>query len=179
MNHKIIYEYIETLNPSHVIEVDPKTFEITKDVRQACEVNSCGEYNRNWYCPPHTGTLDECKKAIYKFQNGILIQNIYSVEDSWDFEGMAEAGNKHKEMMRIIRDTLKEKYPDVKFEVYSAGGCNICKKCTCPDEPCRFPGRGMFSIEGMGVNVYNLVENNGLKYINGVNTVSYIGVINF
>jgi len=174
-----IIECVLKHNPTHMIEVNPETFEITDEVRRACEVNTCGKYNKNWYCPPHTGTVSECQNTIFAFSNGILVQNVYNIEDSWDFEGMSDAGNNHNNMMREIRDILREKDADAKIEVYSAGGCNFCKKCTCPDAECRFPGKGMYSIEGMGVNVYHLVEKNGLKYINGVNTVSYVGVILF
>ena len=174
-----VLEYIKSLDPSHAITIDPKSYEITEEVRRACEVNACGQYNRNWCCPPNLGALDECRELIHSFDSSILIQNIYPVEDSWDVEGMEEAGKKHRDMTMEIREELKSRYPDARFKVYSAGGCNICEKCTCPTEPCRFPEKGLASIEGMGVNVYNLVTDNGLKYINGVNTVSYVGVVLF
>ena len=59
-----------------------------------------------------------------------------------------------------------------------AGGCRICKRCAKLDnEPCRFPEEAMSSLEAYGANVSALARSAGMKYINGVDTVTYFGAV--
>ena len=61
-----------------------------------------------------------------------------------------------------------------------AGGCGVCKVCAKrSDEPCRFPDLAIASLESYGVNVSAMAASAGMKYINGVNTVTYFGAVLF
>ena len=54
-----------------------------------------------------------------------------------------------------------------------AGTCNICKKCSYPDKPCRFPEKRVSSVEAYGMVVNEFAVKNGLKYNYGPNTMTY------
>ena len=60
-----------------------------------------------------------------------------------------------------------------------AGGCNICKKCTYPDEPCRFPDKAFTSMEAYGLFVAAECKKAGLEYNYGPNTLTYSSCILF
>jgi len=60
----------------------------------------------------------------------------------------------------------------------SAGACSVCETCTYPaGKPCRFPNQAISSLEAYGIDVANLIARSGLSYMNGPNTVSYVGLI--
>ena len=65
------------------------------------------------------------------------------------------------------------------FKLLSTGGCHLCKTCTYPDAPCRFPDRMSPSISSYGIIAANLAESAGMPYINGENTVTYFGLLCF
>ena len=43
-------------------ELDMSTLEFKPEVRDMCEANTCGQWNRTWACPPACGTLEEMKQ---------------------------------------------------------------------------------------------------------------------
>ncbi len=144
-----------------------------QEVRDMCQMNRCGAYGKNWACPPGCGSLAECEAQVRQFRKGILVQTIGKLEDSFDFEGMEAASQTFHEHFMAFYKQLKQQYPDVL--AMGAGGCRLCAKCTYPDEPCRFPDRAIPSMEASGLMVKDVCEACGLAYLNGINTVTYVG----
>ena len=54
-----------------------------------------------------------------------------------------------------------------------AGCCTVCRECTYPDAPCRFPEQKMSSMEALGMLVLEVCKANGLPYFYGENTIAY------
>ena len=44
------------------------TIELKQEVRDMCAANTCGQYDKNWACPPGCGTLDECRARIAEYE---------------------------------------------------------------------------------------------------------------
>jgi len=168
-------QYAEAAGATHALLVETAGLRAEEAVREACLANACGKSGRNWTCPPRVGELPELDARLHAYPHGILIQNIYPLEDSWDFEGMAEAAHAHNRMIRTLGAHFAA--AGVAVLPLACGGCDYCEKCPCPDDPCRFPEHALASVEGYGLDVRALVEDRGLHYINGVNTVSYVGMI--
>ena len=55
----------------------------------------------------------------------------------------------------------------------SAGACTVCRRCTCPDRPCRFPDKRMSSMEAYGLLVGDVCLRSGLSYNYGPRTMTY------
>ena len=145
--------------------------------RKLCKDNLCGRYNKNYKCPPAIGEPEDLKNEALSYKTAILIQTVHQIEDSYDFEGMNEGGRVHSENIDKAREYIKENVPFEKMLALGAGGCGICPKCGILDDvPCRFPDRAISSVEGYCMNVANMTNSHGLKYINGENTVSYVAV---
>lgn len=143
------------------------------EVRKMCEDNRCGAYGRNWCCPPGCGTIEECAQRARQYSKGVLVEYIGKLEDSFDIEGMEEASKKYKELFDAMAEKLKAEYGSVLG--MGAGGCTRCEKCTYPEEKCRFPDRAYASMEACGLLVSEVCKACGVPYINGVNTVTYVG----
>ena len=61
--------------------------------------------------------------------------------------------------------------------VLGAGACTICKECTYPDEPCRFPDKMISSMEAYGIVVSDICSANNIPYYYGPNTLTYVGCV--
>ena len=152
---------------------------LSEDFRRICESNQCGGYGRCWMCPPFIGEIDNLMDTVRSYPRAILYQTIHEIEDSFDIEGMFDAGRNHAYTSVKIDEMLRQQELSEYLHL-SCGGCHICETCAKKtDEPCRFPDKALSSLEGYGVDVYNTTKNTTLKYINGSNTVTYFGMVLF
>jgi len=163
---------------THAGIVEMRTVRFYPEVRRLCQANACGLYGRNWMCPPGVGTLEELARRVKRFERGVLFQTVGSLTDSFDVEGMGEAAKRHKTLLRALRDHFETHYRFPEMLTMGAGPCDVCRDCTFPvGTPCRLPDRAVSSLEAYGMNVKQVVESCGLSYMNGKNTVSYVGLI--
>jgi predicted metal-binding protein len=145
--------------------------------RDMCKQNLCVRYGKNYMCPPAVGEFDDLINEVLSYKNAVLIQTIYPLEDSYDFEGMTEGGKVHAENMDKTREYITANMNFEKMLVLGAGGCSLCEKCGIIENvPCRFPDRAISSVEAYCMNVAHMTNSHGLNYINGENTVSYVAV---
>ena len=147
--------------------------------RDLCAANVCGNYGRNWMCPPDVGDIHDLMAALRTYSYALVYQTVSELEDSYDFEGMMDAGVAHNRLMVELRrgiDALA--LPRVLH--LGAGGCRMCEVCAKrTGEACRHPDLAVASLETYGVNVSKLAPAAGMKYINGKDTVTYFGAVLF
>lgn len=160
-----------------IIEVDKIPFEA--ELRKSCEVNYCGNFGRNWMCPPHVGDIDTLIQRAKGYKYALVYQTVSDIEDSFDYEGMVAAGKRHKEITDLITAKVKEGWQGPILQL-SAGGCPVCEKCAKREEqPCRHPDKALASLEAYGIYVSKLSALCNMNYINGQNTVTYFGAYFF
>lgn len=156
-----------------VITTDKIVFD--KELRKACEANYCGNYGRNYACPPHVGAPEELIEKAKSYPVALVFQTVTEIEDSYDIEGMMEAAQNHTKTADAIEKAVEEFYKE--YLQLTAGGCNRCKQCAqITGEPCRMPERAISSVEAYCMNCSQLATASDMLYINGVNTVTYFGM---
>jgi predicted metal-binding protein len=147
--------------------------------RDMCAANACGMYGKCWMCPPDIGSIETLMAEITGYDHVLVYQTVSELEDSYDFEGMMEAGVRHNQLMVELRNRLAE-IPLSRVLHLGAGGCRMCEVCgKRTGEPCRHPDLAVASLETYGVNVSKLAAAAGMKYINGQDTVTYFGTVLF
>ena len=147
--------------------------------RKICEGNACGKFNRCYMCPPDIGPVEQLMAEIKKYPHAVLYQTIGTLEDSFDFEGMMEAGKNHKRIAQSLRAVVAEVGISDPLHL-GAGGCRVCPVCAKrTGEACRHPKLAMSSLEAYGIHVSRLAVKADMKYINGRDTVTYFGAIFF
>lgn len=156
---------------SYAVELDCSSIKLLPQVREMCEMNTCGAYGKSWACPPACGTLSECTERIQKYKRGILLQTVGEIEDWMDFEGMMRVEREHKEHFNQFAEAVKKRVQDCL--PVGAGGCRQCDTCTYPDAPCRFPDRCYTSMEAYGMDVSRVCKDNHLKYNYGPGKIAY------
>ncbi len=157
--------------------VDVADISLDASFRTLCESNACGNYGRNYTCPPDAGDIHDLMNQIKDYQRALVYQTVGTLEDSYDFEGMMEAGFLHNQLAQKLWDFTDEMGITEVLHL-GAGGCRLCEVCGKREGiPCRHPKRAMRSLETYGINVSLLAPLANMKYINGQNTVTYFGTI--
>lgn len=179
MNFDSLVEQVLALGAAHVgiIPVSSVTFD--RRFRDMCQSNACGNYGKCWMCPPDVGDIDQLIAEAKTYDSILVYQTIGTLEDSYDFEGMMEAANRHNKLARQLTE-LFDTLPCSQKLHLGAGGCHGCAVCAKrTNEPCRHPELAMRSLEVYGINVSELAAASGMKYINGTDTVTYFGALLF
>ncbi|MEG2258967.1 MAG: DUF2284 domain-containing protein [Oscillospiraceae bacterium] len=175
MNKNDIIRLARDKGFSETAELDVSTIELMPEVREMCATNTCHQYGKNWACPPGCGEIEDCKRKIGQYAQGVLVQTVGQLEDSWDFEEMKETEQRHKKMFNELIEEISASGLDML--PVGAGTCTRCKECTYPQSPCRFPDKAMSSMEAYGMLVNQICKSNGVPYNHGTNTVCYTSCI--
>ncbi len=156
--------------------IDVANIVFDRSFRKSCEANQCGKYARCHTCPPLVGDIDELINKAKSYNTALVYQWIGELEDSYDFEGMMDAGVEMNELTQKILTEFKSAYPDALY--LGSGGCSICDRCTAIENlPCRFPEKALSPLETYGIAVSQLAKSCDMKYINGENTVTYFAAV--
>jgi predicted metal-binding protein len=148
------------------------------EVRRLCEQNMCGNYGKSWTCPPAAGPLETLQSRLSDFDRCLVFYQIYSLEDSFDWHGMMTGVRDFQSRIFGFHKEIQNRAPESEVFILGAGSCQRCETCTYPQgKPCRHPDDALFSIESFGIDAMKMMTENGLKYHNGPNTVTYIGVL--
>lgn len=159
--------------------VEVKQIPFNPEFRKMCEMNSCGKYGKNWMCPPDIGDVDTLIQEAKRFAYALVYQTVNPLEDSFDIEGMLEAGEKQNMLATRINENIGQ-FAFSEILHLGAGGCRMCPRCAKLDnDPCRWPDKAMSSLEAYGVAVSELAPLADMKYINGPNTVTFFGALFF
>ncbi len=161
------FDQVGVLNVEAIV-FDPR-------VRDMCAAGKCGKYGKSWMCPPGCGSLEEMAERVKEFTEGVIVQSVAQMEDEFDFEAMQDAQVRQKESFMKLSDRLHEEH--VHCLMMGCGTCTICKECTYPDAPCRFPDRAMPSMEACGLLVSQVCTDSGVKYYYGPNTIAYTSCV--
>lgn len=172
MDLKTLIKEAEDAGFSTVLPLDVSTLELRDDVRAACAENKCGQFGKNWTCPPACGELEELKTRISSYKHGVIVETSGELEDEFDYETTMEIFAKHQRTMISFARRLEGQTG--KLLALGAGACTVCKECAYP-EPCRNPGVKISSMESYGLLVSDICKKNGAEYYHGKNTQTFVG----
>lgn len=179
MENQVLIDSALSCGAAKATLLDQQQIVLSNTFRAICESNQCGGYGKCWMCPPYIGAIEELMEKVRSYPRALLYQTIYEIEDSYDIEGMFEAGANHAQVSQRLQKEMASVIGKP-FLHLTCGGCHLCPTCAKrSEEPCRFPDKALPSLEGYGVDVYNTTKDTPLKYINGQNTVTYFGMVLF
>lgn len=165
-----------SLGFSQAAPLDPTKLSSRQDVRAMCAEDKCGAYGKNWTCPPHCGTPEECEQKMRGFSHGVLVQTVGKMQKSIDSKAYRDTERRHLQQFYALAEAIKARHPDALC--LGSGGCRVCAACAYP-QPCRFPEKACASMEGYGLFVTQVCRDNGLAYHHGEKTVTYTACVLF
>jgi predicted metal-binding protein len=156
--------------------VDVVNIVFSPEFRVFCKENRCGNYGRNWRCPPEVGEIDDLIENLKLRTKALVFNHIGPLKSSYDWKGMTENGLVFGRVVRKIAQRIIPVVPGA--VVLGAGPCKNCDKCAIlTQKPCRYPEKAATSLEACGIDVSQLAKLAGLKYINGPQTITYFGAV--
>jgi len=174
---RIILRNRENLKIHEYAFVESHRVVFSSEVRDLCKRNACGMYGKTWACPPGLGSVEYCKKKCRSFHHALAFSSLGQLQKKHDLKAWHEARVIHEAITEEVVKIIRSQFDSIL--ALSTEGCMVCKTCTYPNQPCRFPERMFPAIEGFGINVIKLAKTSGLKYYNGPNTVTYFSIVFF
>lgn len=149
----------------------------SEEVRDLCKQNKCGMYGCSWACPPAVGSVAECKAQCSAYDHAFMFTTATRVKRRYDVKEWIRAGREHEKLTDKVADVFRS-YDEGSL-VLSTEGCHLCKACTYPSTPCRFPHRMYPATEGYGILVIQQAKLCNIKYNNGADSITYFSMVFF
>ncbi|WMJ79295.1 DUF2284 domain-containing protein [Clostridium sp. MB40-C1] len=173
-----IIAHIISFGAAYAEEFEPSKLKFSDEIREYCKENLCCSYDTNWMCPPAIGNIQELKKEVIKFENGIVFQTVEIINGKYDKKGMIKGRDLHNDFLKKVVGFIKEKYKLQHILPMGAGPCKICTKCAYLDgKKCRHPEKAVSSAEAYGIDLGQLLDSCDLKYNYSNNSIAYVGMI--
>ena len=151
--------------------------EIMLDYRAGfkCMVPKCRHYNTNANCPPYAPSLESMEKLLSCFSMALLIglevssTSVLKNTGEKNDRNFSEKTSGQRQLNRIVSLLEAEAFYDGHYFATAFGG-GPCKSYLCSGLPCqvlemgkscRHPYHSRPSMEGVGMDVFNLVANMG------------------
>lgn len=119
--------------------IDTDKVIINPDFRKYCEENRCGNYGKNYSCPPSCPSVEEMSQRIRKYKNALTVQSRFEIYDLSCKEKIMEAKSLHnKWMIKLIKKLRSEGYEGLMAGASECSLCSVCEitkgnKCKHPD----------------------------------------------
>jgi len=139
-------------------------------VRMKCRVPGCHLYGSSPNCPPHTPDIDTMKRTMKKYKRAIFIKyDVPAIEDFVDQKKWLKGHEKHQRKIHDIVGAVESvAFNDGYYFAtgFSAGGCKtaLCSGMACQfldSGRCRFPLKARPSMEGVGIDAFDLITKVG------------------
>jgi predicted metal-binding protein len=158
-------------------EIDPKTLVPEERIRAYCIENKCGNYGKNYTCPPHAGTLEEINTRIRKYSHGLLLQYSVELDVSKNIKAVLKTKDDfHKKILETEEFLKSQGINDIWGMI--GGNCGLCDTCSIVKEkPCRHPDKSRMSLEALGIDVGAVLDRLGIKLNFAKDRITWTGCI--
>ena len=143
MEHQELIDIALDAGAKKATVIDAKNVVLSATFRDICASNGCGKYGRCWMCPPDIGEIETLMAEVRKYKHGLLYQTIADIEDSFDIEGMQEAGQAHAWLSQRIEAFLMPVLKSICISPAAAAACAnaaprwMASPAANPSRPCR------------------------------------------
>ena len=157
-----VNEYVEKLGIDVCVVINPAVLVPEERIRKYCEENKCGNYGRNYTCPPNAGSLDKIREGLERYSHGYLFQYSRELDLKKDWKKLIKSKDKFHRIILKIEDYLKKQGIEDVWGLIG-GNCGLCDTCAIrEDKPCRHPEIARMSLEAIGIDVVGLLNTLGL-----------------
>ena len=155
MNEKSIEKRAEELGFQKMKFMKTKDLKFVPEFRKFCEQNDCGNYGKNYACPPACGTPEEMEEKVRKYENSLVFQSRTPVKDIFDDEETKAIKKIHTKKTLQAVEALKKEGLQEGGTFIMCGPCNFCDICkmaegeACVKENMRFSCLSAYCIDAM------------------------------
>ena len=163
---------------TEVIPVEKLVF--CHEYRRFCEQNDCGNYGKNYACPPACGEPWEMEEKVKKYKYAAVFCSRTQVKDAFDSSETKKVKKMHTAMtLKVLKRYAQEGMQDGGLSIM-AGPCNFCDTCrmqegeACVHEDMRFSCLSAYCIDASA-----LAKSCGIEISWDGNAVSFFSLYCF
>lgn len=150
------------------------------EYRVFCEQNSCGNFGKNYGCPPDCGTPDEMKERVMRHRYAAVFQTRTPAADPMDASAMKILKKRHTQMTWELLKKLEDEGMEQNGFAIMCGPCGICETCRKTEgNPCSFPQRMASCLSAYCIDAGKLAERCGMEMEWNGNVVSFFSMYIF
>ncbi len=150
-----IIENIIDIGADRVNLVDVKEIEFKPKLRVLCEDNICGNYGKNYSCPPYSGTVEEHIKKFKNYDKAIVfytIENISGLEDKIKID---KAIKKIQDITVNVNNFISNL--GIEHMTIGSTACKICSPCKISEnKECPFKNNVFTSLSSFCIDIESL-----------------------
>lgn len=136
--------------------IDPKSIVVARWVRMKCRFG-CEDFGRSMSCPPHTPSVDECRRFFDEYSSAVIFHFSGRFDDPEDrFPWIREISNR---LLSIEREVFLSGMH--KAFVMTIDECQKCPECVDKPQDCRHPEGVRPNPEGLAVDLFATVRRHG------------------
>jgi predicted metal-binding protein len=152
----------EQLGFDTALEFDPRLLVPEDRIFQYCLQNVCGNYGRNYACPPYTGSIQDLTTWLSRYNRGMLLQLTTYTPVYRRSREVEKAKLALHERVLQVEEYFKESGIEEIWGM-SGGSCALCQVCRARvSEPCLYPDKLRTTMEALGIDVLGLLRRLGL-----------------
>lgn len=168
----------EGFSAASVIPVEEMVF--VPEYRVYCEENRCGNYGKNYACPPYSGTVEEMKERTQVYKWALVLRTDHKVENALDGAEMKPLKKSHNSLTRTLTQKFQKEGLIEDGLSIMAGPCNFCTTCKMPTgEPCPFETQRFSCLSAYCIDVGHLAKSAGMKLSWDFDNVSFFSIYLF
>lgn len=143
--------------------IDTEVLQFDADLRKYCVMNYCGNYDKNYACPPDCGTPQEMEEQTKEYKKVLVLQTVTPVKDIANEKETKVIKHRHNQMTWELVDSFEKQ--GIEGLTVLAGPCGLCETCAkAGGEPCRFPKRKASCMSAYCIQVSALADYCELPY---------------
>lgn len=148
--------------------------------RAYCEENRCGNYGKNYACPPYCGTVEEMHQRTNGYAWALVLKSDHVVKNALDGAETKELKKMHNTLTRELTKRLREENLIEDGLSIMAGPCNFCPVCKMRSgEPCPFETKRFSCLSAYCIDVGHLASSAGMALSWDMNRVSFFSMYLF
>ncbi|MCD8249558.1 MAG: DUF2284 domain-containing protein [Lachnospiraceae bacterium] len=160
--------------------ISTEEFHFVPEYRHYCEENRCGNYGRNYGCPPACGTVEEMKERALAYRKGLVLRSLTPVDNAYDEEETKAIKKAHTRMTNVLIRRLKEEGMNGSGMAIMAGPCNLCSSCRMPEGKSCPHGKAPFScLSAYCIDAMTLAKSAGIEMEWSMDEVSFFSIYLF
>jgi predicted metal-binding protein len=144
-----------------IIPIQTRMIVLAEWVHLKCRYG-CSQYNTNWCCPPATPSLEEARRIIGEYTQGLLLVGKQHCTDFYrnNRSKREKQVRNWKGAVSLERTLFLKGY----YKAFSLVGvpCALCKTCAYP-ETCLFPQEKRPTVESFSIDMMGTLKNMGLS----------------
>ncbi len=150
------------------------------EYRKYCEENACGNYNKNYGCPPYCGTPEEMEERVMTYKKALVFQTKTYMKDIFDEEETKKSKKIHTKKTFQAVKKMQEAGLDEKGIYAMCGPCSLCSQCKIVlGEPCVQEEKRTSCLSAYCIDVTKLAESCGMEITWVGNEVSFFSIYFF